>query len=122
MLNKLSGLSIDTLSQIRHIRVTGTEVRLPGPRYSGTHYPLVSTLKILPGLQLDQLTVLDDMGEWEWFSYDILNRLIVEGNGWKTLHYICQGSKMLGFAYTTSNMTQTQDPDTGGSFSQCTGK
>jgi hypothetical protein len=108
MLNKLTGLSIDTLSQIRHIRVTGTHVRLPGPGYSETFYPLVSTLKILPGLQLDQLTVLDGMPER--FSYDVLNRLIVEGNGWKTLRYICEGSRMLGFAYLTSDTSPEARP------------
>jgi hypothetical protein len=52
-------------------------------------------LKLLPGLQLDTLTVLGL--SYGPRNYDTLNGLIQHGNGWKELHYISKDSTMLGF-------------------------
>lgn len=95
MLHNLSELPADTLSQIRHIRVLNRDVQV-ALRTSVSRYPLVSVLKLLPGLRLDRLTVLDEYPDEA--SYKTLHRLIVESNGWKTSRYMCQGSEMLGFS------------------------
>ncbi|KAH6626637.1 hypothetical protein B0J18DRAFT_425297 [Chaetomium sp. MPI-SDFR-AT-0129] len=97
MLDKLSALSVDTLSKLRYLRVRGDTLLLSYPEnedHEG-YYPLVSVLKLLPGLQLDQLTILG--GFVDHVSYGSLNRLIKDGNGWKTLRYISYSSAMLGF-------------------------
>ncbi|KAK4099649.1 hypothetical protein N658DRAFT_429511 [Parathielavia hyrcaniae] len=59
------------------------------------YYRLVSAIKLLPGLQLDQLTVLG--GHGSHVNYDTLDGLIKESNGWKTLRYIGYSSAMLRF-------------------------
>lgn len=94
MLDKLSALSVDTLSKLRHMRVSGDTLMLS---YfdADVFYRLVSALKLLPGLQLDQLTVLG--GHGIQVSYDTLGGLVKDGNGWETLRYICYSSAMLGF-------------------------
>ncbi|KAK4141228.1 uncharacterized protein C8A04DRAFT_39262 [Dichotomopilus funicola] len=94
MLDKLSALSVDTLSKLRYMRVRGDTLLLNYPEDEG-YYPLVCVLKLLPGLQLDQLTILG--GFVDHISYGSLNRLIKDGNGWKTLRYISYSSAMLGF-------------------------
>ena len=103
MLERLSGLPVDILSQIRHIRVTGTQIQAQGFPGPFPAYPLVSTLKLLPGLRLDQLTVLDFTLNGK--EYEILSSLIAEGNGWKTLRYVCRSSEMLGFSFRASNLS-----------------
>ncbi|KAH6623088.1 hypothetical protein F5144DRAFT_623145 [Chaetomium tenue] len=95
MLDHLYDLPADTLSRIRHISVRSEDVQLVLDT-GISHYPLVSVFKLLPGLRLDQLTVLDKFSSER--SYNTLERLIVESNGWKTLRYVCRGSDMLGFS------------------------
>lgn len=94
MLDKLSALPVETLSKLRHMRVSGDTLMLSYPD-DDVYYRLASTLKLLPGLQLDQLTVLGGRGLQ--VNYDTLGGLIKDGNGWKTLRYICFSSAMLGF-------------------------
>lgn len=94
MLDKLSVLSVDTLSKLRHMRVSGDTLMLSYPD-DDAFYRLVSALKLLPGRQLDQLTVLG--GHGIQVRYDSLGSLIRDSKGWKTLRYICHSSAMLGF-------------------------
>ncbi|KAK4130481.1 hypothetical protein BT67DRAFT_445719 [Trichocladium antarcticum] len=82
MLDKLSALSVDVLSKLRYMRVRGDTLMLSYPD-DDVFYRLVSALKLLPGLQLDQLTVLG--GHGIQVCYDSLGSLIKDGNGWKTL-------------------------------------
>lgn len=65
--------------------------------YDGdVYYRLAWVLKLLPGLRLHKLTVLDSSaGD---IAYDTLEGLIKYGNGWKELHFITPSSMMLGFA------------------------
>lgn len=95
MLNKLSALPADTLSKIRHMRLSSDTLLLTYPDGDFVFHRLASVFKLLPGLQLDQLTVLGDCGSL--VNYDTLDGLIMDGNGWKTLRYICSSSEMLGF-------------------------
>ncbi|KAH8695187.1 hypothetical protein BGW36DRAFT_382259 [Talaromyces proteolyticus] len=96
MLDKLSVLPSTTLSQIRHIRVSGRPLMLtPIGDDDDIHYRLVWALKLLPGLCLDTLSVLGlSRGE---IAYDTLEGLVKYGNGWKELHFITPNSSMLGF-------------------------
>ncbi|KAK4220872.1 hypothetical protein QBC38DRAFT_493242 [Podospora fimiseda] len=94
MLDKLTRLPIDTLSKLRHMRIRGDTLMLNYPE-DDVYYRLVSVFKLLPGLCLDQLTVLSGRGHQ--VSYDTLGGLIKDGNGWKTLRYICFSSAVLGY-------------------------
>jgi hypothetical protein len=96
LLDKLSALPLDTLSQIRHVRTRGHTLPLRPPGYGGRlDYRLVEVLKLLPGLRLDILTVLG-LNEGR-MNYDTLGGLIEFGDGWRVLHYITRDSTMLGF-------------------------
>ena len=59
------------------------------------YYRLVWALKLLPGLQLDTLTVLGQADGL--LDYDTLGGLIEHGDGWRELRYITRDSTMLGF-------------------------
>lgn len=100
MLDHLSGLPAETLSLIRHARVGTTDLEIS--KEPGVYYTLVSVLKFLTGLQLDELTVLD-MAVDEPVSYNSITRLIVESSGWKTLRYICGTSGVIGFTSRSYN-------------------
>ena len=97
MLDKLSALPSATLSQIRHARVGGRPLILrPIGERQDVIYKLLWVLKLLPGLRLDRLTVLgSSRGE---IAYDTLEGLIVDGNGWRELHFITPSSEMLSFS------------------------
>ncbi|KAJ5369527.1 hypothetical protein N7509_014139 [Penicillium cosmopolitanum] len=96
MLDKLSTLPLSTLSEIRHMRVGGGELKLchPGDPYP-IFYSIPWVLKLLPGLQLNTLTVLEPvLGH---ASYTMLSEFIQHGTGWKKLYFITPNSNMLGF-------------------------
>lgn len=73
MLDKFSALSVDVLSKLRHVRVSDDTLVLSYPDQS-VFYHLVAAIKLLPGLQLDQLTVLGGRGVR--VKYDTLGGLI----------------------------------------------
>lgn len=67
MLDKLSPLALGTLSQIRQVRVGGRPMRLrmmDGP--DEVCYRLAFVLKLIPGLRLDRLTVLEIHARYLW--------------------------------------------------------
>jgi len=95
MAEKLGALPGRTLAKIRHVRVRGTELYVRGPPLvfrppaERSRTLLGFFLERLPGLQLDQLTVLggrygycDSLGGFQ------PDGLIQTSNGWKTLRYI----------------------------------
>jgi hypothetical protein len=96
LLDKLSALAPAILSQIRHVRTGGRPVMLqPIGDDDDVFYRLVWVLKLLPGLQLDKLTVLGfSSGE---IAYYTLEGLAKHGTGWRELHFITPNSAMLGF-------------------------
>jgi hypothetical protein len=97
LLDKLSPLAADTLSRIRYIRTRGDTLMLqPVGDDDDVYYRLAQSLKLLPSLHLEVLTVLGP-GDG-LIAYDTLNGLIEGGNGWRELHFITPNSSMLGFA------------------------
>jgi hypothetical protein len=95
MLDRLTVLPRDTLSKIRHLRISGD--RLVYMIWGGDdeYYYLDGMLKLLPGLQLDQLTVL---GTRDFaVSYETLLGLFYDSAGWKTLRFISPHSLLVGF-------------------------
>ena len=64
--------------------------------YDDVFYTLAWALKLLPGMSLDNLTVLGSSGGA--IAYDTLGGLIKHGNGWREFHFITANSEMLGFA------------------------
>ncbi|RYP47748.1 hypothetical protein DL768_006241 [Monosporascus sp. mg162] len=96
MLDKLTALPPGILSKMRHLRVLGDTLMLSYEEDDDVYYRLTSTLRLLPGLCLDTLTVLGL--RTKEVSYDTLNGLITESSGWKELHYISHSSEVLGFA------------------------
>jgi hypothetical protein len=97
MLDKLCELPPTTLAQIRRVRIgsSGPVVMQPRHYEDDVFYRIVWVLKLLPGLRLDRLTVLDASSDAD--SYETLNGFIRYGNGWKELHYISAASQLLGF-------------------------
>ncbi|KAM5378750.1 hypothetical protein ACJZ2D_004223 [Fusarium nematophilum] len=89
LLDKLSVLPRCTLGKIRHVRIDDGEVSLdiPGPpgRLGGSNYHdyfLDSIFELLPGLRLDQLTIIAPPGA-SYTSSCIANSLVSSGEGWK---------------------------------------
>lgn len=109
MMVRLTALPMATISKIRHLRVLGTilpqnERPVPDNQsesdYDYTYYTLVHALKLLPGLQLDTLTVLTPIDKY--CDYEVLDTLIKYGEGWKELRFICQHSAQLGYKFPDS--------------------
>ncbi|OIW30147.1 hypothetical protein CONLIGDRAFT_632240 [Coniochaeta ligniaria NRRL 30616] len=111
MLDALAGMSPDQLSVIREIRVSSRPIMLSEGRHynendgntllmhADVFYRLAAILKLLPGLCLDKLTVVDDLDcPNEKLLYDTLNGLIEESEGWQELHFIAMKGKMLTYA------------------------
>lgn len=99
LLDKLSALAPTVFSQIRHVRTSGRPMSLPPIRDGGdVCYRLVWVLKLLPGLQLDKLTVLGlSTGPTD---YDTVEGLVKHGTGWREVHFVTPNSTMLGFGRT----------------------
>jgi hypothetical protein len=95
MLDKLTAVPQDTLAKIRHV---GVRLNMLSLNFHDTDwlFPPAAPFKLLPGLQLDQLTVLGCLNSVR--NYEILNGLIKDSNGWKTLRYIAHNSEMLGYS------------------------
>lgn len=85
MLDRLSPLAPDIVSKIRHMAVGGRPFLLRSEHHFGG-YHMESAFKLLPGLRLDQLTILSS-GRNYTDSYTI-GALIQHGSGWKTLRYL----------------------------------
>ncbi|KAK5174060.1 uncharacterized protein LTR77_001140 [Saxophila tyrrhenica] len=95
MLDKLCNIPSPVLGQIRNVRVTADKLMLPDQ--FGKCYGTARILKLLPGLNLDVLTVLDEGGMAT--SYETLNMLIRHGIGWKELRFISRDSRFLGYGH-----------------------
>ncbi|KAK7424067.1 hypothetical protein QQX98_000677 [Neonectria punicea] len=106
LLDKFTALPHDTIQRIRQVRVRGDTIMLSYPD-DDVFYRLVSALKLLPGLRLDRLTVLG-LPSAE-VRYDTLNRLVLEGGGWKELCYISHDSALLGYAESSNPFSPVQD-------------
>ena len=97
LLDKFSTLPSSTLSQIRNVRTGGRPLMLqPIGGRNDVYYSLAWALELLPGISLDNLTILGS--SCGVISYDTLEELIKHGNGWRELHFITANSEMLGFA------------------------
>ncbi|VBB76780.1 Putative protein of unknown function [Podospora comata] len=97
LLDKLAPIPLEELSLIRYIFVRGDPLLLTYPPKIQVHHNLVGVLKLLPRLQLRQLTVLGSGSDK--FQYRMLDELIKHGNGWQELRFISHDSGMLGYAY-----------------------
>jgi hypothetical protein len=95
LLKKFSGIPTALLKQIRHVRVLGDVIELtPSEEY---YYCTARILRLLPGLELDRLTVLGARDPV--LSYETLNMLVRYSDGWKELYYLAHNSKLLGHKY-----------------------
>jgi hypothetical protein len=94
LLNKLAIIPIATRKQIRHVRVSGDPLMISWDD-DDIYYRTAQALKLLPGLELDTLTVLGSRGAQ--VSYDTLNMLVRYSDGWKELHYVSHTSELLGY-------------------------
>ncbi|KAI1740797.1 hypothetical protein F4680DRAFT_447652 [Xylaria scruposa] len=80
MFKTLRHLPKKTISEIRHACVGDYWVE----QNPGYHF-LPTTLDLLPGLQLDRLTVLGITSSYQ--SYELFDNLLEGTNGWKELNY-----------------------------------
>ncbi|RYP09133.1 hypothetical protein DL765_008558 [Monosporascus sp. GIB2] len=100
MLDALTALPAEKLSKMRHLRVRGRKLELGfrGGSNFRACYSLASTLKLLPGLRLDTLTVLGDADYRH--GYETLDELVREGSGWRELRFVSPSCALLGYANT----------------------
>ncbi|KAK4139489.1 uncharacterized protein C8A04DRAFT_15821 [Dichotomopilus funicola] len=105
MYKRLSVLPVETITKLRHVRMSGEKFLFPCEGRNKTHcrYSIFDALRRLPGLQLDQLTILG--GSWSGCNYMDLLSLIELGDGWKTLRYLDRSSELLGFRGKTRGWT-----------------
>lgn len=103
MLDALTALPRTTVERIRHIRLKS----FPFPLYATREHPfyttynMTETLCMLPGLQLDTLTVEDCFhgtggnGGWgDVGTYDDIELLVSE-DGWKEMRYITPSTRFM---------------------------
>jgi len=92
MVDRLAALPTTSISQIRRVRLHAASLKIP--LASGVVYvSLASALSFLPGLRLDEFTVLG--GYLTILNGNTVNDLVKSGNGWKTLRYLCATSAIL---------------------------
>ncbi|KAF2473696.1 uncharacterized protein BDR25DRAFT_256533 [Lindgomyces ingoldianus] len=104
LLDTLTKLPTVKVAAIRHIRVNGRPVML-SLAHDDVYYRLAWSLKLVPHLQLDTLTVLGGSannisGGPAQVDYNTLDGLIASGTGWKELYYITPNSSILSFQKT----------------------
>ena len=92
------------VAALRHVRVSGEPIMLSLP-HNDVYYRLPWTLKLVPNLQLDTLTVLggranSSAGGSAQVDYTTVDEMITYGTGWRELHYITPDSSMLSFPKT----------------------
>jgi hypothetical protein len=110
MLDKLDNIPTETRALIRHVRVSGDDLVLPGNGgniYYPTLYHTFQVLKLLPGLALDRLTVLGTRDSMT--CYEALDLMILHGNGWKELHYLARDSTFLAYRHNWFSFTGGAD-------------
>jgi hypothetical protein len=94
LMGKLTEMPIAVRKQIRHVRVLRHIMMVWGDG-GDRYYNAAQYLKLLPGLELDTLTIMDDYPDIT--SYEDLGVVIHYGDGWKELHYMSRTSGLLGF-------------------------
>ena len=97
LLNKLADLPITLREQIRHVCVSGRELRKVYDEESESSYNTAQILKLLPGLKLDTLTVVGTRALGPFGSFYNLDLMIRHSDGWKELHYLSEHSEPLAF-------------------------
>ena len=97
MLSFLTVIPPAQIAAIRHIRVSGCPALLQLVQ-TVWHYTLAWTMKLLPDLRLDTLTVIGFGGNGPpELEYHVVDQLVTHGAGWKELHYITPVSDLLSF-------------------------
>lgn len=89
MLLKVSKLPMTTMSELRHLRISGEPFYLDLEGFHGTQ-DVTALLQLFPNLRLETLTVLGS--EELEVEYETLDTLINEGQGWKELRFISRDS------------------------------
>jgi hypothetical protein len=107
MLDKLACLPIGLRKQIRNLRVLGDTVAISDE--PDVFYRTAQILKLLPGLELDRLTVLG--AKEPELCYETLNMLVRHIDGWKELHYISHNSELQGHRYGDGSSLFDDDYD-----------
>lgn len=100
-LDKLTSISTEKLSQIRHLRLVEENLQYEGTlqiKLDGDvrRYGLVQVLRLLPGLKLDVLTIRSNQGSHT--SATSIGGLIKHGQGWKELQFAVRSSWLLDYA------------------------
>ena len=114
MLDCLTAMSPEDISQIRYIRVKGFPFPVYVNEFYFTTYDFASVLPLFPGLQLDLFTVEDcyhDPGDG-WANdgtYGDIN-VLLKTSGWKELHYTTPTNEFLRTS-RDGNIVQTAQPD-----------
>ncbi|KAK3369860.1 hypothetical protein B0H63DRAFT_403181 [Podospora didyma] len=100
-LDKMTALPPNLLSQVRRLRLMRECLVLENIMQGGlVRVPVDCLFKFLPGLRLDEFTVISSPLTLPENDYMTVNDLIAYGSGWKVLHYIFDSSVPLAYRET----------------------
>jgi hypothetical protein len=96
LLDKLADIPITVREQIRHVCVSGSDWTVVYDEDSECRYDTTQALKMLPGLQLDTLSVI---GTRDWShkleAFYNIDSLLRHSDGWKELHFLADSPEPL---------------------------
>jgi hypothetical protein len=96
LLVKLADIPITVREQIRHVCVSGSDLTVVYDEDSECEYDTTQALKMLPGLQLDTLSVI---GTRDWShkfqAFYNIDSLLRHSDGWKELHFLADSPEPL---------------------------
>jgi hypothetical protein len=97
LLDKLADIPITLRKQIRHVCVSGSELTIAYDEGYNTSCKTAHVLKMLPGLELNTLTVIGTGVSRPSESFHNLDRLICHSDGWRELHYLSDNPEPLAY-------------------------
>jgi hypothetical protein len=97
LLDKLSAIRLAVREQIRHVSVSGRHLTIVCDANDDAPYGTANALKLLPGLQLDTLTVVGTGARRPLAAFYNLDKLIRHSDGWRELHYLSDNLEPLAY-------------------------
>jgi hypothetical protein len=97
LLDKLSDIPLTLREQIRHVCVSGRKLTIVCDESDDAPYNTSHALKLLPGLNLDTLTVVGTGARRPLAAFHNLDKLIRHSDGWKELHYLADDLEPLAY-------------------------
>jgi hypothetical protein len=110
LLDKLSAIPLALREQVRHVSVSGRHLTIVCDASDDAPYGTAHVLKLLPGLQLDTLTVVGTGARRPLAAFHNLDKLIRHSDGWKELHYLSDNLEPLAYKVDEADRDSPWDP------------